>query len=226
MGAEKQLIMEPLKNMLNAVAVYLPFLFGALLILFVGWVVAKGLSTLVEKGLDKVKFNDFSGKIGLTELLSKGGLPITPSSLLGSFVYWVLMIVVLATTLQAIGLEIVAQLLKNVTDYVPSVIAAIFVLIVGMFIANVVSGIVRAAANNMSLARADLLAGITRAAILVFTIVSALQQLNIATFFVTTTFQIFFAAVCFALALAFGLGGKDLAARIMWDFYNQQNEKK
>jgi hypothetical protein len=50
--------------------------------------------------------------------------------------------------------------------------------------------------------------------------------LSIATFFVTTTFQIFFAAVCLALALSFGLGGKDLAARILWDFYNQQNEKK
>jgi hypothetical protein len=76
------------------------------------------------------------------------------------------------------------------------------------------------------MSRAELLASITKAGIMVFTVVSALEQLKIATFFVTTTFQIFFAAVCLALALAFGLGGKDLAARLLWDFYNQQNEKK
>ena len=226
MGGEKQLIMEPLKNMLNTVAVYLPFLFGALLILFVGWVVAKMISALVKRGLERLKFNEFSAKLGLTELLTKGGLFISPVDLIAAFVYWVLMIVVLATTLQAIGLEIVAQLLERVTGYVPSVIAAVFVLIVGMFMANLVSGVVRAAAKNVNLSRAELLAGITKVAILIFTWVSALEQLNIATFFVTTTFQIFFAAVCFALALAFGLGGKDLAARLLWDFYNQQNEKK
>ena len=226
MGGGRQLIMEPLKNMLNTVAIYLPFLFGALLILLVGWVVAKMLSALVQKGLDKARFNEFSAKIGLSELLTKGGLNISPVNLISAFVYWVLMIVVLATTLQAIGLEIAAKLLERVTGYVPNVIAAVFVVIVGMFIANFVSGVVRAAANNVNLGRAELLASITKGAILVFTAVSALEQLNIATFFVTTTFQIFFAAVCFALALSFGLGGKDLAARILWDFYNQQNEKK
>jgi hypothetical protein len=226
MGGEKALILEPLKNMLNTVAIYLPFLFGALLILFIGWVVAQVLSALVQKGLDRLKFNEFSAKLGLTELLTKGGLFISPSNLMAAFVYWVLMIVVLATTLQAIGLEVAAQLLERVMTYIPSVIAAVFVLIVGMFMANFVSGVVRAAAKNVNLSRAELLAGITKAAILIFTWVSALEQLNIATFFVTTTFQVFFAAVCFALALAFGLGGKDLAARILWDFYNQQNEKK
>jgi hypothetical protein len=162
----------------------------------------------------------------LTELLTKGGLSVSPTDLTAAFVYWVLMLVVIATTLQAIGLEVIAKLLERVTGYVPSVLAAVFVLILGMFIANLVSGLVRAAAKNVNLGRAELLAGITKAAILVFTWVSALEQLNIATFFVTTTFQIFFAAVCLALALAFGLGGKDLAARLMWDFYNQQNEKK
>jgi hypothetical protein len=226
MGAEKQLIMEPLKNMLNTVAIYLPFLFGALLILLIGWVVAKALSGLLKQGLERLKFNEFSAKLGLTELLTKGGLSISPADLMAAFVYWVLMLVVLATTLQAIGLEVIAKLLERVTGYVPSVLAAVFVLIVGMFMANLVSGLVRAAAKNVNVSRAELLAGLTKAAILVFTWVSALEQLNIATFFVTTTFQIFFAAVCFALALAFGLGGKDLAARLMWDFYNQQNEKK
>ncbi len=221
-----QVITDPLKNMLNTVAVYLPFLFGALIILLIGWIAAKVLSELVKNGLDRLKFNEFAAKIGLTELLDHGGLHVSASVLLAGFVYWVSMMVVVATTLQAIGLEIAAKLLERVTGYVPNVISAIFVIIVGMFLANLISGVVRAAGKNARVPRAELLASLTKGAILFFTYMSALQQLNITALFVTTTFQIFFAAVCLALALAFGLGGKDLAARVLWDFYNQQNEKK
>ncbi len=226
MDAWQQVIIEPVTNMLNTVAIYLPFLFGGLLILLVGWLIAGMISTLVQRGLDRLKFNAFTGKIGLNELLSRGGIGMSASSLLATFVYWVLMIVVLATTLQAVGLEEIVKLLDRVTNYVPNVIAAMFVVVIGMFLANVVSGTVRATAKNVNVLRADFLASLVKIAILIFTAVSALEQLNIVTFFVTTTFQIFFAAVCFAIALAVGLGGKDLAARILWDFYNQQNERK
>jgi hypothetical protein len=226
MGGWKQIVIVPLTNMLNTVAVYLPFLFGALIILLIGWIVAKTIASLIQKMLDRLKFNEFSSQIGLTEIINKGGLNLAPSALMSSFAYWVLMIVVIATTMQAIGLEVAAKLLERAMGYVPNVVAAIFVVIVGMFLANLVTGLVKAAANNAKIARAELLASIAKGGILLFTAVSALEQLNIATFFVTTTFQIFFAAVCLALALAFGLGGKDLAARILWDFYNQQNEKK
>ncbi len=226
MGGWNQIVIVPLTNMLNTVAVYLPFLFGAMIILLIGWIAAKVLSSLVQKGLDRLKFNEFCAHIGFAEILNKGGLNLSPSALFASFVYWILIIVVMATTMQAIGLEVAVKLLEKVTGYVPNVIAAVFVMIVGLFLANLVTGLVKAAANNANIARAELLASIAKGGILLFTAVSALEQLNIATFFVTTTFQIFFAAICFALALSFGLGGKDLAARILWDFYNQQNEKK
>ncbi|MBF0331539.1 MAG: hypothetical protein HQL17_06345 [Candidatus Omnitrophica bacterium] len=226
MGGWNQIVIVPLTNMLNTVAVYLPFLFGAMIILLIGWIIAKTIASVVQQVLERLKFNELSAQIGLTDILNKGGLSLSPAALLSSFVYWVLFIVVLATTMQAIGLEVAAKLLERVMGYVPNVVSAVFVVVVGMFLANLVTGIVKAAANNAKLARAELLASIAKGGILIFTAVSALEQLNIATFFVTTTFQIFFAAVCLALALAFGIGGKDLAARILWDFYNQQNEKK
>ncbi|MFH0753788.1 MAG: hypothetical protein V2A70_04420 [Candidatus Omnitrophota bacterium] len=226
MGGWKQVVIVPLTNMLNTVAVYLPFLFGALVILLIGWIVAKVLSGFLQKILERIKFNEFSSQIGLSDILNKGGSNQPPATLLASFLYWILMIVVIATTLQAIGLEVAVKLLERVTGYVPNVLATIFVVIVGMFLANLVTGLVKTAARNANIARAELLASIAKGGILLFTAVSALEQLNIATFFVTTTFQIFFAAICFALALAFGLGGRDLAARVLWDFYNQQNEKK
>ncbi len=221
-----QVIMEPVKNMLNKIAVFVPVLVGALVILLIGWIVARILSGLVQKALDGIKFNDFSGKIGLSDLLSKGNVVLSPSALIAAVVYWALMIVTLAITVDAIGLPVAAQILEKVSGYIPNVASAIFVTVVGMFFASVVSGVVRAAAANAGLPRAEFLASIAKGAILVFTTVIVLEELHVASFFVTTTFQIFFAAVCFALALAFGLGGKDLAAKILWDFFNKQSMNK
>ena len=226
MGAWNELIKIPVVNMLNKIAEFIPYLLGAIIILIAGWVVANLLSGLVRKGLDSIKFNDISMKIGLSDLLYKGGVSLSPSALIAAVVYWALMIVTLAITVDAIGLQVAAQLLERVSGYIPNVASAIFVMIVGMFLANLISGVVRATVSKADLPRSEFLSGIARAAILVFTTVVVLEELNIASFFVTTTFQIFFAATCFALALAFGLGGKDLAAKILWDFFNKQSMNK
>ncbi|MEI6437801.1 MAG: hypothetical protein WCO69_03510 [Candidatus Omnitrophota bacterium] len=221
-----QIILDPVKTMITKVASFVPVLFGALVILLAGWIIAKVASGLVQKALEAIKFNDISAKIGLTDLLSKGNVPLSPSALLVSAVYWSGMIVVFAITVDAIGLNVAAALLVKVSSYIPNVISAIFVLIVGMFLANLISGVIKATASDAGLARAEFLGSIAKGAILLFTTVVVLEELNIASFFVTTTFQIFFAAICLALALSFGLGGKDLAAKILWDFFNKQNINK
>jgi hypothetical protein len=220
------IILEPVKMMLNKVAVFVPVLLGAMLILLVGWIVATVLKGLAERILEGLKFNDFSAKIGFADILLKGKVALSPAALLASVVYWAAMIVVFATTVDAIGLKVAADLLVRVSSYIPNVASAIFVLIVGMFLANLVSGVIKTAASNAGMARAEFLGSIAKGAILVFTTCIVLQELNIAALFVTTTFQIFFAATCFAFALAFGLGGKDLAAKILFDFYNKQNCSK
>ncbi|MBF0618759.1 MAG: hypothetical protein HQL19_01195 [Candidatus Omnitrophica bacterium] len=219
-------IIDPVKNMLSSVAVFLPRMLGALVILLVGWIIAKVLSGLFQKLLDGVKFNTFSAEIGLSDLLSKGGVVLAPVALLGALVYWAVMIIVFAVTVDSMGLTVAAQLLEKIVGYIPNVASAVFVAIVGTFFANLVAGIVKTAATNASLSRAELLASISKGAIVVFTTVLVFEELNIAALFVGVTFQIFFAAICFGLALAFGLGGKDLASKILWDFFNKQNEKK
>lgn len=222
----QQIIVEPVKSMLEKIAVFVPILFGAILILLVGWIIAKVLSGLVQRGLEAVKFNHFSIKIGMADLLNKGNVSLSPAALIAALVYWGLMIVVFAIVVDALGLRVAAQLLERISSYIPSVASAVFVAIVGMFLANLVSGVIKAAAANANLPRAELLGSIAKGAILLFTTVIVLEELNIAGLFVTTTFHVFFAALCLALALAFGLGGKDLAAKILWDFFNKQNMNK
>ncbi len=226
MSGWQQIIMDPVKSMLEKIAVFIPMLFGAIMILLAGWVIAKILSGIVQKALEGLKFNDFSGKIGLADLLTKGNVALSSAALIAALVYWAIMIVVFAVVVDALGLRVAANILEKLSGYIPCVASSIFVAIVGMFFANLVSGVVKAAAANANLPRAEFLGSIAKGAILVFTTVVVLEELNIASFFVTTTFHIFFGALCLALALAFGLGGKDLAAKILWDFFNKQNMNK
>ena len=221
-----QIILEPVKVMLNKVAMFVPVLIGAMVILLAGWIIANILKGLTERVLNALKFNEFSAKIGFSDILTKGKVAFSPTALLASVVYWAAMIVVFAITVDAIGLKVAAELLVRVSSYIPNVASAIFVLFVGMFLANLVSGIIKATASNAGMTRAEFLGSIAKGAILVFTTVIVLEELNVASFFVTTTFQIFFAATCLALALAFGLGGKDLAGKILLDFFNKQNINK
>lgn len=217
------LFIEPVVTMLNKLGAFVPQLFGALLILLVGWIIAKVLSGFVQKILDQVKFNSFSDKIGFSAMLTKGGVMLSASSLLAGLVYWAMMLLVFTVVVDSMGLVVAAHLLERVTGFIPNVIAAVFVALIGMFFANLIYSIIKAAASNIDVARAELLGTIAKIAILLFTTVMTFEQLRISTFFVSTTFQIFFAALCLALGLAFGLGGKDLAAKILWDFYNKQN---
>lgn len=214
----EQLVVQPIQEMLTTLAGFIPVLIGALAILIIGWLVAKVIRNLTHKLLEVIKFETLAQKAGINEILQKGGITITASEMLARLVYWLVMIIVLVMTVNAIGLTVASQLLDRFTQFIPRVISAVFVLIVGMFLANVISGIVTTAASNTKVPKPDLLGNLARWSILIFAIVIALGEIGVATLLVSTTFNIFFGAVCLALALAFGLGGKDAAAKVLRDY--------
>ncbi|MDD5011204.1 MAG: hypothetical protein PHQ00_03670 [Phycisphaerae bacterium] len=215
------LIVEPVTQMLARIMAYLPVLLGALVILVVGWIVAKAIKRMVDWLLKTVRFDTLADKAGISEILRKGDLAISARELVSSIVYWLIIIMVLVMTVDALGLPKSSDVLSGLFAYVPKVIAALLVLIVAMFLANFVSGIVRTAAANANLPKPELLAGISRWAIIIFAVTISLEQLGIAPLLVTGAFNIILGGIVLALALAFGLGGKEAAAR-----YLEQLKKK
>jgi hypothetical protein len=209
------LIVEPVTRMLNRIMAYLPVLLGALIILIVGWIVAKAIKRLVDWLLKTIRFDILADKAGISEILKKGNLEISAREVVSGIVYWLIIIMVLVMTVDALGLPKSSDILENLFAYVPKVISALLVLIVAMFLASFVSGIVRTAAANANLPKPQILAGISRWAIIIFAVTIALEQLGIAPLLVTATFNIILGGICLALALAFGLGGKDAAAKYL-----------
>ena len=210
----KELITDPIRQILTRILAYLPILLGALIILIVGWIVAKLIRRAVDWLLKTVRFDAMADKTGISEVLRKGDLKITAREIVSGLVYWLIIIMVLVMTVDALGLPKAADVLASLFAYIPKVIAALLVLVVAMFLASVVSGIVRTACGNANLPRPEIIASISRWAIIIFAVTIAMEELGIAPLLVGTAFNIILGGVVLALALAFGLGGKDAAAKI------------
>jgi hypothetical protein len=222
----ENLIADPVRQMLTRILGYLPILLGALVILIVGWIAARAIRRILDWLLKTIRFDTLADKAGISAILRKGDLKISAREVVSGLVYWLIMIMVLVMTVDALGLPKASDVLASLFAYVPNVIAALLVLVVAMFLANFVSGIVHTAAGNANLPRPEIFAGISRWAIIIFAVTVSLGELGIATLLVTTTFNIILGGVCLALALAFGLGGKDAAARYLEELKERHSEKK
>jgi len=222
----ENLIADPVRQMLARILGYLPILLGALVILIVGWIVARAIRRILDWLLKTIRFDTLADKAGISAILRKGDLKISAREVVSSLVYWLVIIMVLVMVVNALGLPKASDVLASLFAYVPNVIAALLVLVVAMFLASFVSGIVHTAAGNANLPRPEIFAGVSRWAIIIFAVTISLGELGIATLLVTTTFNIILGGVCLALALAFGLGGKDAAARYLEELKERHSEKK
>ena len=203
----------------NAFAVkitaFLPALIGAIIIFVVGWIIARLVRLAVEKLLKLVRFDKATEKTGVREFLKKGDIVKAPSEIIGSLVYWFIMILVIIASLDALGLPIVSDLLNSIFLYMPNVVAAIIVLVLGFLLGNLLSAVVRTAASNAGLKNAEGLGKLALYAIVFFSGAIALIQLGIGEDIVVSAFGFVFGAAALALALAFGLGGRDVAAEYL-----------
>lgn len=217
-------VIEPVKVMAVKIWSYVPTLAGAILILVVGWLLAKLIEAVVIRALKAVRLDAASDKAGVTNVLAQGDIRIKLSELIGGIVYWLVILVVVATTLDALELKIASELISRLVEYVPNILAAIFILILGSFLANFVSTIIRTAASNAGLKSSKLLSQIAQIVLVVFTVIIAIEQLKIATTLLILAVNILLVSVGLGLAIAFGLGCKDIAAKAMQDFLNSMKK--
>jgi len=193
------------------ITAFLPALIGGIIIFVAGWIIARLVKLAVERLLKLIRFDKATEKAGVKEFLRKGDILKVPSEIISSLVYWFIMILVIIASLDALGLPIVSDLLNSIFLYIPNVVAAIIVLILGFLVGNLLSAVVRTAASNAGLKNANGLGKIALYAIVFFSGAIALIQLGIGEEIVGSAFGIAFGAAALALALAFGLGGRDVA---------------
>ena len=210
---------ERLEQSFALLGEFVPALFGALVILFAGYLVAK----VVEKGtkslLRRLHFNQLLERGGVLQAVERSGSHLNPARVIANLVFWVVMFAVLLIAASAIGLDSLANVFTELMSYIPSVIAAIVIIILGIVLGGFVGGLIMASAGGLH--GGPWLARIGRGGVIVLAVFMALQELGIATDIVTTAFAILFGAVALALALSFGLGNRELAGEITREWYER-----
>ncbi len=211
----QEIVSDSISSFLNGISDFLPNVLAALFILFVGWIIARVFKAGVGRVLRTIKFPMLAERAGIDGFLKTGGVKQTSTDLLAVLVYWLIMLIVLVTMVNALRLEMASQLLNQIMLYIPNIIVAVVVLVVGLYAANFVAALVRTAAANAGIAEAEVVAALARYALIIFTFAIALNQLRIGEDIVANGFLILFGAACLAGALAVGLGSRDVVNRYM-----------
>ncbi len=206
------IMLEPVRAFLLQLAGFLPKLALALAVLIAGWLLAKFAMFAMVKGLRAINFNVLTERAGLDAFLRQGGIETDTSGILGLLIYWLVILAALIIAFNSMGLTYITGLLGQVVLFVPKVIVALLILAFGAYFARFVGNAVITYCRNISIQDADVLGKLAQYGIMTFVVLIALDQVNVGGDIVRQSFLIILAGVVFALALAFGLGGKDAAA--------------
>lgn len=219
-------VLEPIKYFTSQISFFLPKLLIAIAVLVTGWLAAKLFYSIVVKSLKAINFEKLSHKAGVDAFLNHGGIAKTTSEILGLLIYWVIILVTLLVASNIVELEVVSELFSKILQFIPNIIIALIILILGMYFARFVSDIVTAYSKNVGFQDAELVGRLARYAIITFIIIIALEQMDIGTTIPRSAFLILLGGVVFAFSLAFGLGGQKWAASQFDKLMNKEKSRK
>jgi Conserved TM helix len=204
-----------LTSALNTVLSAVPRLLGFGIILLVGWVASSLVARGLRAALRPIRFDDLARRSGFADFVRKMGVRQDSSEVIASIAKWFVRLITLVVAFDMLRLPAVSGVLQQLLLWLPNLVAAVVVLVVGGLAADALSHLVRGAAAEAALAKPDLLARITRGAIWAFAIVVAVNQIGIAPTLINTLLIGLVGAAALAAGLAFGLAGRDRAARIL-----------
>lgn len=221
MREQLELLVASLRAFGQDLIAIVPRLAAVLVLLVVGWAIARLVRRLTVRALRLARLDVLAEKTGVEDFLVQGGVRMTAVTIVGNLAYWAINLVVLLAALSALGVRTAGELFNRMVLFIPNVVAAVVVLILGALLAQFIGTLVVTYLSNLGVSGASAIAAIARWAVLVFVLAISLEQLKIGGQILVSAFQIAFGAFCLALALAFGLGGRDWAARVLDSFFRK-----
>jgi hypothetical protein len=218
------MFVEPTREFLHQIAAFLPRLLLALFVVAVGWLLAKAVRFAVERALRAVNFNVLTERAGTDNFLRQAGMRGDTTTLFGLVAFWLVILASLIIAFNGLGLTYITDLLGRAVLFTPKLLVALLLLIFGSYCARFVGEAVHAYCVDAQIPDADMLGRIVRYVIMTLVIMIALSQVEIGGDIVQRTFLIILGGLMLALALAFGIGGKDWAAALLQRWWPQDRK--
>lgn len=202
----------------------LPALIVAVLILLVGYLVAKQLEKWTDRLLKRLDFNKVAEAGGFREAVDRTSSGLDPVHAVGKLIFWLVMLVVILLASAALGLDSINRMFGIMLGFIPTLIAAIVIVILGIVVGEFVRGLIMASAGGVE--GVPILANVAKGSVVVIAVFMALQQLGVAEELITAAFTLVLGAVALAVGLAFGLGNTTLAGEVTRRWYQAYRERR
>ena len=206
-------------NLMQSFIMYIPSLINALLILLVGWVIAKIIQWVILRLSHAMGIDNLAKKSGVHRFLEKRGVKNGFSCILSRICFWAIMLIVLVNFFNHLGLELVSDLLNQLLLFIPNVLISCVLIIIGFYLAEFVSSLVFSSIEESNFENPDLIGKLVFYSIAFFTVAIALTQMGIGETIITNIVSIFFGTIGLALAISFGIGGKSWAEEIIKRYF-------
>src|SRR3989304_6401365 len=212
-------------NIFTSFVNFLPDLLGAIIIFFVGIILAKWAKALVVKVLGLVSLDKLVRSTGFNQFLTKAEIKVKVEAFLGEIVRWLIIAVFSIAAINVLGLTTVSAVLTSILTYIPNIISAVLILTVGVMLAGLVENLVKGTLGQVEVKTSRLLSKIASYLVVIVAILAAVNELGIAQSLINTLFTGLVATLTLGIGLALGLGGKDVVSKMLLDWYTQFKKK-
>jgi len=225
MKEEVSMLLEPAKAFLMQVGQFLPKLLLAIIVVVVGWLLAKAVRFAVARGLRAINFHVLGERAGIDGFLRQGGIRTDTVGILALLVFWLVMLAALIIGFNGLGLTYITDLLGRIALFLPHVIVAVLIVAFGSYFAQFIGNTVASYCRSAQVRDAELLGTLARYGILTFVVLIALDHVSVGGDIVRESFLIILAGLVLGLALAFGIGGQRKAAQLLERWWPSEDKR-
>ena len=212
-------IFELVGNMFRKIAEFAPSILSALIILIIGWILAKLVRKGLTKILNRIGVDKLSDYINSMELFGESSFKISLTSIIATFVYYAFLLIVWVAAADVLGVQAITDLLNDIIGYVPNLLVAFIYLLIGVFLADMARKFVLTTLQSLGIPSANIIAGFVFYFLIVNILLGALTQAKISTEFIASNISIILGGVVLAFAIGYGLASKDIASNLISSFY-------
>lgn len=199
-----------------------PSLLLGIVVIAIAWLFARLVSGGFERLLRSIRFDKFADKIKITQFLERTGIQISPSAIIGRFIYWVFVLLIISSAAETLQWVAVSTQIQRFLDYLPNLVIALVVLIFGSYLISQLRDFLRRSMTSLGISTGRVLSNVVYYVLSIMLILTALQQAKINTSIISANLLIIISSIMFAAALSYGFASREILANILSGYYSKR----
>lgn len=216
-------LLDSLQGMFAVVVAVLPRVLAALLVLLVGWLIARLVSRGIARLLRASRFDEFAARIGFADLLERAKVKASPATLVGRFIYYMLLLVVVITAADTVGWTAISNEISKLLSYLPQLFSALIFFVIGYYIVTFIRDLVRGAASSLGISAGRIISSVIYYLLLLIVTLTALEQAGVNTDIITSNMLVIVGSVMLAASISYGFASRDVLTNILAGYFSRRS---